>query len=357
MNSASIPTMNTSPVWRRVFAALVLALWLAVPWRAHAQSLCLPGGSCPAPVATSAAQPTQPAEYHHAVLRVVAGAGAIRSAGTGTLIASDGEQGIVLTAAHVIGSNSQATAVWPDGYKSTGRVLCVETRDDIAAFAVIPPADAVVLPLAGDDEWPRAGDTVELCGYGGSNSGTERLRHWSAVAQGYAESRSGRHHTLSVATQTISGDSGGPMVKNGKVVAVLWGGPLAGPRGPMIATHGTYCGRIREIFEGCGLGGTCEPRPTPPIPYPQSPVPNPQSPTIDYERLADLVVARLKEDESFRGPPGPAGATGPPGPMGPQGSRGASGSDGATAEVDLDKLAEAVQQRIIKSIRVRVERE
>ena len=351
--------MNASAFRQRAMAALAIALWLACPPRIQAQSPTAPDRSADKPRSGSRLA-TLDSRLTAAVVRVVAGGGAVKSAGTGTLIASDGTSGIVLTCAHVVGSNSRATAVWPDGYQSTGRVLCVEPRDDIAVFEVTPPEGAVVLPLAGDDEWPRAGETVELCGFGGSKSGGERPRHWSAVAQGYAQSRSGRHHTLSVATQTISGDSGGPIVHNGNVVAVLWGGPLAGPRGPMIATHGTYSGRIREIMDGCGLGGWCQPceppssgqapNPKPQIPNnPQTPISNPQTPAIDYDRLADAVIARLKEDGSFRG------LVGPQGPAGPQGPPGPPGGDGAAAQVDLDELAEAVQQRIIKSITVRVE--
>jgi hypothetical protein len=128
----------------------------------------------------------------------------------------------------------------------------------------------------------------------------------------------------------------------------------------MIATHGTYSGRIREIMDGCGLGGWCQPceppssgqapNPKPQIPNnPQTPISNPQTPAIDYDRLADAVIARLKEDGSFRG------LVGPQGPAGPQGPPGPPGGEGAAAQVDLDELAEAVQQRIIKSITVRVE--
>jgi hypothetical protein len=46
---------------------------------------------------------------------------------------------------------------------------------------------------------------------------------------------------------------------------------------------------------------------------------------IDYAKLAELVIAKLKEDPAFKGP---AGEVGPLGPAGPPGQAGAAGEAG-----------------------------
>jgi hypothetical protein len=323
-----------------------------------------PYGDCPESIATVRprgterwpTQQTEPADYHAAVVRVTAGDGPVKAGGTGTLIAidDDGKTGIVLTAAHVVGSNRLATATWAGGFSSSGRVLFAERDDDIAAFECAAPEGAVMLPLAEGDQFPAARSTVELCGYGG---GSKTLRHWAAAVQGYAQGATGRHHTLSVGTETISGDSGGPIVQQGRVVAVLWGGPLAGPRGPMTATHGTYCGRIRDLFDARGLLGRLRPgrliEKAPPVQGEPDDglviVPPRDGCRCDGCRDDDrpALLARIAELEKRLDELASARAErGPPGPSGPAGPAGNDGADGQDAEIDLDALAAKISARL-----------
>ena len=231
------------------------------------------------------------------------------------------------------------------------------------------------MPLAGPSEWPRQGDAVELIGYGGG-----RLRHWSAKVNGYTlTGETNKHQTLSIDTTTIGGDSGGAIAFEGRLVGVIWGGPLAGPRGPMVATHGTCCVAIDALvrravpswpsapaspqaqisaYPPCA-SGHC---PLVPPPQIRSPFAQPprgdccaelraelrklearvnalaQSPTvIDVQQAVDAIVERMADDDRFRGPPG---------------NDGVDGRDGASA--NLDALAEQVKQRLAGSLRIRV---
>jgi hypothetical protein len=363
--------MKYNTAFRFPLSALAAALIILIGARfAPAQQWC-PYGDCPEGIATVRprgteewpTQATDPADYHAAVVRVIAGDGPVKAGGTGTLIAidDDGKTGIVLTAAHVVGSNRLATATWAGGFSSSGSVLFAERGDDIAAFECAVPEGAVVLPLAESDQFPEARSTVELCGYGG---GSKTLRHWAAAVQGYAQGATGRHHTLSVGTETISGDSGGPIVQQGRVVAVLWGGPLAGPRGPMTATHGTYCGRIRELFDARGilgrLGRLRPGRAAPPVQgEPDDGLvevpPRETGPALEAE-IAELEkrLDELAEARAEAGPPGPVGPTGPQGPPGEPGDDAAVDEPGLIGRlrerlgdvVTRDEVESTVGQRI-----------
>lgn len=300
-----------------------------------------------------------------AVLQVFGGAGA----GCGTLVRVDGQRGWLLTAAHVVEGSARCRAQWATGEASDGQVVASDEQLDVALVALDAPADAITLPLAGANEWPRQGDVVELIGYGGG-----RLRHWSAKVNGYAlTGETQRHQTLSIDTQTIGGDSGGAIAFNDRLVGVIWGGPLAGPRGPMVATHGTCCVAIDALvrravpqwsantqfaaYPPCA-SGNC-PLVPPTIRAPMQPrdccadlraelrklearvnALAQTSPAIDEQRMLSQLIERLAADERFRGPPGNNGAAG------------SDGRDGDAANVDA--IAERVKQRLAGSLRIRV---
>ena len=176
-----------------------------------------------------------------AVVRVYAGDGA----GCGTLIYAHDGRGLVLTAAHVVQRGGSPQTQWADGETSAATVVAASRPLDIALLAVSAPTSATTIPLAGSDQWPPQGETVELIGYGGGN-----LRHWQAKVNGYVMTEgTGKYQTLSLNTRTIGGDSGGAIVYRGRLVGVIWGGPLAGPRSPMLATHGTCCVAINTFLQ------------------------------------------------------------------------------------------------------------
>lgn len=327
-------------------------------WRAKLFALLL-GFTLAAPVEAADSR---------AVLQVFGGAGA----GCGTLVRVEGERGWLLTAAHVVEGSPRCRLQWADGQSRDAEVVASDEVLDVALVTLAAPPEAIAMPLAGPSDWPRQGDVVELIGYGGG-----RLRHWSAKVNGYVLTDGlGKHQTLSVDTQTIGGDSGGAIVFNGRLVGVIWGGPLAGPRGPMVATHGTCCVAIDALlrrtvsswppsaaspaaqiaaYPPCA-GGNCPLVPPTPIRSPAAPRDCcaelraelrklearvdalAQSPTaIDLQQAVDAIVERMADDERFRGPPGDDGV---------------DGRDGASANVEA--LAEQVKQRLAGSLRIRV---
>jgi hypothetical protein len=313
-----------------------------------------------------------------------------RGAGCGTLIRVDDGVGQILTAAHVVQGSAACRIVWHDGTATAARVAAADAVLDVALLVGEAPPDAATIPLAGENQWPARGDVVELIGYGGG-----RLRHWQAAVNGYAlTGGTGKHQTLSVDTQTIGGDSGGAMIFRQRLVGVIWGGPLAGPLGPMTATHGTCCVAIQSFLKRAAAGDARAAPPddivatTPPcrgphcplVPPARKPPSSPQSPLpsaalreierlsteiarlerqiaelrqptpieIDVQAIVAALVEQMAHDERFRGPPGKDGR---------DGADGRDGVDGqsAPAAPDIERLAEAVKQRISGSIRVRVE--
>lgn len=304
-----------------------------------------------------------------------------QSAGSGALIHVHGSSGYVLTAAHVVEGGGQAQAQWHDGYTAIATLVAADAQLDVALLRVTPPANAITIKLAESDHWPQRGEMVELIGYGGG-----RLRHWQASVNGYVMTDGiGRHQTLSLHTQTIGGDSGGAIIWRGKLVGVIWGGPLAGPRGPMLATHGTSCVAIGPFLVKHGVDLTAPAlaqiiRPVAPdcrdgscplpmrISPPRRPhIPDQRPPKADQQQLLDAVarlekrIAELEQhpnlnvnindvsqrlidlmatDPRFRGPPG---------------ADGRDGANGSTAPVDVDQLTDRIRQRLAGSIRVRVE--
>lgn len=81
-------------------------------------------------------------------------------------------------------------------------------------------------------------------------------------------------------------------------------------------------------------------RPKPPTPKPDEPKPEPPAPTVDIDKLAELIIAKLPKPV-----PGKDGATGPQGPAGergPKGLDGQAGPAGPSAVIDYKLIAAEV---------------
>ena len=97
-----------------------------------------------------------------------------------------------------------------DRFPPTFRPSRLGTLPATKAVPLHVPEDIVPMEISTDDV--PIGETVELCGFG-----TGEFRHWNAKYCGEGMGHGG-HVIFSWA---IQGDSGGPIIYNGKVVGVI----------------------------------------------------------------------------------------------------------------------------------------
>ena len=165
--------------------------------------------------------------------------------GSGTLIAVDGEEGLVLTAAHLFeGKRGPTTVEFPDGQISGATILAMDRNLDVAALWIYAPKGIAPVPIA--DHNPALGEQVEIWGYG-----PKRFRSFLAKVANPIPMDGDPPRAL-IAAQgvqdkqvTIPGDSGGPIIREGKLVAVHWGyrGSVDDPRR---CVHALGCSRLND---------------------------------------------------------------------------------------------------------------
>lgn len=292
----------------------------------------------------------------HAVCRVSVSGGA----GSGTLIAQDARRGVVLTAKHVVGRESMATCKFRNGESRNGSVYA--SSDSTDAAIVVIPAVAGVKPILIAKSDPPTGSRCLALGYGGG---------WSKLYIAATNFVGLQGHPARFSTEPavfISGDSGGTLMHNGKLVGVIQGYSLDPYTGRKLEGHGPNVTSIRQFLaqwypDCCPPQQRAYPRgpqqrpdrlPVPDVPIDPEPTePKPEPIAIDYDKLLDLIAA----DERFKPKDGKDGE---PGPQGPPGQDGANGTDGASVsieqvremvreempEVNLDEVAKQVEQRL-----------
>jgi S1-C subfamily serine protease len=165
----------------------------------------------------------------NAICTVTAG----NARGTGVLVAVNDGVGTLLTNHHVVGRSTKVVAAWENGFKSSGTVIWRDSKADQAVIQLPIPDGTSTLPVASLENRPHASHPVQVAGFGGT---TGKLTLWNTTVNGYRASNSGRHE-IEVDGNAISGDSGGAIVFDNRLVAVLWGGPVKGRR--MYAIRGT----------------------------------------------------------------------------------------------------------------------
>jgi CBS domain-containing protein len=316
--------------------------------------------------------------------------------GSGALIWSNGKQGIVLTASHVVPEDREPVlAHWPAG-KRIGRVLARDPEADIAFLAFDEvPATAYVLPLSDRDLEP--GDLAAHLAYGVQ----AKLRNFEGKVLEVTPER------IVTDAYAIAGDSGGPIVSGDRVVGVITAANIRNAQlggGDFFMakpTVGASCGPLKKLFSRIGnrrrqyyqagpsqMVQNCPTCPTPSgwssgqvicppgyspsyggtsttIPEPSGPIlvdgntgqpptyqpptyqppayqpPAQQPPTqpgeveieIDYNKLADLVFEQMAANPTpFKGDPGPPGDPGRDGQNG-QGQAGPRGEPGIAGPV------------------------
>lgn len=182
----------------------------------------------PAPPATGTPHPS--------VARITALESNAQALGSGTLIDTREQYGLVITNWHVVrDATGDIYVTFPSGFQSKAQVLQVDKDWDLAALVIWRP-DLPPVPLT--DVAPRPGDPLMIAGYG---SGKYR-----AVAgrctQYVSPSQKLPHEMVEVSVEARQGDSGGPIFnERGELAGVLFG---AGGG----TTAGSWAGRVRTFL-------------------------------------------------------------------------------------------------------------
>ena len=267
--------------------------------------------------------------------------GSNSGAGSGTLIWQDEKQGVVLTAKHVVGGSSRATCTFRNHEKRVGIVHTARSGADCAIVHIRPVPGVTPVPVA--EQNPQIGAEVIAMGYGGRY---EQL--WAMVTK-FMGLKDSPPRFSTIPSVFISGDSGGLVAYNGKLIGVIEGYTLTGQRDG----HGPSVMPIRQFltrwWPNCPPGG-CQPYPSYPqqpsprqrpspqrIPVPEQPPTEPLRPTQpqpkpEPQKLDDEQIKQILDmaamDGRFKGDKGDKGDTGQQGPQGP------AGRDGTPASID-----------------------
>ena len=158
------------------------------------------------------------------------------SFGSGTLVAVGGEYGLVVTNWHVIrDAGGPVSVVFPDGFRSTARVLRADRDWDLAALSIWRPK---VDPVRIARQPPRPGEVLTIAGYGSGSYRAASGRCTQYVSPG------GKHpfEMVELSTAARNGDSGGPIFNTqGELAGVLFGTGFG-------RTSGSYCGRVEQFL-------------------------------------------------------------------------------------------------------------
>jgi S1-C subfamily serine protease len=155
--------------------------------------------------------------------------------------------GWVVTNNHVVGRSKQGKVRFPNGESSDATVVWRSLTADVAVLMITAPRSISPIPLAMKEQMPSTGDQVTMVGYGGGGG----ITIWHALVKG----RGRRASDIAIATNTISGDSGGGAFFNGRLAGVNWGGPTWGRNGPMVHNAAVSAAYMRDellAFHGWG---------------------------------------------------------------------------------------------------------
>jgi hypothetical protein len=227
----------------RLFRSWILACALAAGvacLESAALAVDCPTGNCPlSPQQLPPSGAGDVAVDARPIARIENSLGSGRSFGSGTLVDVAGEQGLVVTCAHLFREGTGTIVVtFPGGTGFGGRVAKLDAAADLAAVFIAAPA---LQPVELAAEYPQRGDPLVSCGYGSDG------RLWCNHGQtlGYVTTL-GSHgcETLELSGTARLGDSGGPVFdRHGRLAAVLFG-----TNGRVV--DATYCGRVRQFLEG-----------------------------------------------------------------------------------------------------------
>ena len=154
-----------------------------------------------------------------------------QSAGTGTLIRSD----LILTNNHVVKNRVGVVRVlFPDWSVYKAKVVKTDPRWDLAALRI----ESVFLPPVKLGKNPKIGDLIVVGGYGSGWYETDsgKMLGFCSIVKNSPDD------AIRIDAKVRSGDSGGPMLSNGKLVGVIFG--------YSDSTYGIGIKRVRAFLEG-----------------------------------------------------------------------------------------------------------
>lgn len=202
---------------KRILSAIVLAFALIAP----------------------ASADVPPANVVHVI---VEDRGDISSNGTGTLIRSD----LIITNWHVVKDRAgKVRVIFPDSAENSlhgqfahsvyeAEVVKTNKKWDLAALRISP----VLLPSVILGRRPEKGDIIVVGGYGSGEYEADSGK----VLGFYAPTRDTPNDIVRIDARVRNGDSGGPMLKDGRLVGVLFG---CHPDG----TYGATIDRVKKFLE------------------------------------------------------------------------------------------------------------
>jgi hypothetical protein len=151
-----------------------------------------------------------------AICRIVNTVGRAGNFGSGTLVASSGNVGFVLTCGHLF-SEGQGNIVveFSGGRRYEARLVEIDKANDLAALAIATPG---IAPLEIDAATPAG--QLSACGYG--SNGQFSCARGSVV--GYATPVGATAPSMKISGAVRAGDSGGAVTNaQGRLVGVIWG--------------------------------------------------------------------------------------------------------------------------------------
>jgi serine protease Do len=211
------------------------------------QAPAVPANALPGQLVSNGPAPTTPqpsaSQPHPAVARIVVPEKDAVSYGSGTLVDSRGQFGLVVTNWHVVRDAAGSISVeFPGGFKSPAQVVKTDKDWDLAALSVYRPP-ATPLPVTATA--PQPGEWLTIAGYGGGDWRTATGKCTQYLAPGVDFP----HEMVELSAEARQGDSGGPILnQRGEVAGVLFG---SGPG----YTSGSYGGRVLQFLATVVPGG------------------------------------------------------------------------------------------------------
>ena len=170
------------------------------------------------------------------MVRVIAPDNNSNSLGSGTLIHVTDTHGLVLTNWHVVrDAKGPVEVVFPNGFRSGGKVMKVDKDWDLAAIGIWRPD---VEPVELSTRPPQKGEVLTIAGYGSGSyrAASGRCLQYLSPGDGHP------FEIVELGTEARQGDSGGPIFnQQGQLAGVL----LGAARG---RTVGSFCGRVGNFI-------------------------------------------------------------------------------------------------------------